>query len=324
MVQVQTVRTLTNPHQHRCSHHVLTKTRTRVCDRCNGNHGGNTHKHKATAIQQCIGLGSHILHKNYFAELPAHPCERRNSKNAQDIESVCIRPCATTAYGPWSPQSCECCTQQQAGGTCEGAEIQEICTQHRATKQFHVLIRCLCLRIYGARAKDHCGIHSNRSSQCSEEKPNNWQCFAAESTEQHIHNNRPNDVELLFYRKRPQMSKWGEFRCCRVRRTCPHLKPVRSIQNASDDIATQFSQPVLLEQCTVRNGSNKQREQCGQQSTRTTQPEISQRHSAHSFTFCNKQQRDEIARDNEEHFNAKKTATEPFTICVIDDDRKNS
>ena len=138
----------------------------------------------------------------------------------------------------------------------------------------HELLWCRCKRINGTRAINHCCGYSNCYRHGCEHKTQYRQCLRPDSTKQHEHNERPHDVVLLFHRQRPQMSKRCESKCRRVRRAAPNLEPIGDIQKATHYIATQHAQTVAIKQRAIHSGSEQQREQCRQQSSSTTHPEI--------------------------------------------------
>ena len=104
----------------------------------------------------------------------------------------------------------------------------------------------------------------------------------------------------------------------------PDLVPVGYIEQTCNHITAKLSQSIMLKQCGPNCQERHQHEDRWEQSTSTAHPEVDQRDAVVTFSFGDQQQRDQVARNHEEHLNAKKTTRKPRAVCVVDHHRNNS
>ena len=135
------------------------------------------------------------------------------------------------------------------------------------------------------------------------------------------HHDRPQQVELLFHREAPQVPERGEVTGGGVARPHPDLEPVRHVEEASDQVTAHLAERLRLGDRRPDRQSDHHGEERRQQPSRPTHPERAEVDAPVALALSHEQQRDEIARDHEEHLDTEETAGQPRRIGVVDHHR---
>ena len=131
------------------------------------------------------------------------------------------------------------------------------------------------------------------------------------------HHERPDDVELLFDRKAPEVAERSEIGAGAVAGPDPDLIPVRDVGGAGDDIAAELAERVGLEQRDPHREQEHHHEQRRKEPPESSDPEVLEVDRAGAFVLGDQQQRDQVARDHEEDLDAEVTPAEPGAVGVV-------
>ena len=141
---------------------------------------------------------------------------------------------------------------------------------------------------------------------------------AAPEVDQPDHDQRPEEVELLFDGEAPQVAQRGEVEQCGVPGAGPDLVPVGDVGGAGDHVATQLAERVALEDRRVDHQQRHHQEQRRQQPSGPAHPELLEVDATLLFVLADQQQGDQVAADHEEHLDADEPARHPAVVGVIE------
>lgn len=165
-----------------------------------------------------------------------------------------------------------------------------------------------------------CSCDCDRNRCRHEQHADQWQPAFAEPRD-HEHDERPEHVELLFHRERPEVSQRHEVERREVRGADPDLEPVESVHERRHDVAAQVAEHLALEKRAIHRDEREQSPQCRQQATCSAQPELVKVDGAVALRLGDEQRRDEKAADHEKHLDAEEPAAEPLLVGVVHDHR---
>ncbi len=197
-------------------------------------------------------------------------------------------------------------------------EVERVHLRDRASADLPVGIG----RVGGDRV-DRAGVdqqrHHDGDAERGEQQPAaDVRKPAPTEADQPDHDDRPEQVELLFDGEAPQVAKRSEVERRGVAGADPDLVPVGDVAEAGDDVAAEQTERLALEDRGVDHQQNEHEEQRRQEPPGAAQPELLQVDAAALLVLADQQQRDQVAADHEEHLDAEEATGQPAVVRVVD------
>ncbi len=266
VIQIQPVRPLSDVRHHSITKQCVGHRGRRVHGRSNHGHAGNTDQQEPATKQHVVPRGTHVgdLH-----DVTKHRCANRQCTESEQEHAIEQLSTSTDRRGlqqPRAPKHRKRSTKEQAPCTGERAEEQEVDARHGLPEERHELFGRV-----GDGADRTASIgdrreYCDRQGRGNEEHSDDWQP-ATTQLHQHQHEDRPDHVELLLHRQRPEMSERDEVECREIGRADPYLEPVEPVHQRRNDVAAQISERVALEDRAVHRHQEQQHPQCRQQTS---------------------------------------------------------
>jgi AAA ATPase containing von Willebrand factor type A (vWA) domain len=146
---------------------------------------------------------------------------------------------------------------------------------------------------------------------------------AREAHEQHDDEERPDDVELLLDRERPEVAEHLGHRLVEVGGSAGDEEPVAREGEGPDDLGAEADERVAADRERRRAGDEQEQGERGQQSSCASRPEPAERDASGRGAFPEEQGRDEEPAHDEEDVDAEVTPDEGSRDEVEDDDRRH-
>ena len=135
---------------------------------------------------------------------------------------------------------------------------------------------------------------------------------------------RPDEVELLFDRQRPQMverKRWCEAR--EVRAVIRDREPVVDVEHGSEHLFAHGAELRGVEERDPHADHGEHHEESRKQAARAPHPELTQPELAVPAPVAQQEIRDQVAGEREEHAHAQHPAAGARNVDVVDDDGEN-
>ena len=145
--------------------------------------------------------------------------------------------------------------------------------------------------------------------------------------EQRERHQRPDEVELLLDRERPEVHEQLGGGLVEVARAGGDLEPVRREGERADHLAPDVDEQVLADEPRDEHAGDDAQHERGQQSPGAAHPELGERDTTGAVVLTDEQRGDEEARDDEEDVDAEEAAGQPRRVEVVDEhtgDRKRA
>ena len=208
---------------------------------------------------------------------------------------------------------------EDAAGAGDRRQVQRVVGADAAPEQPPVAVHRV-RRAHGgdvAAAVQHGDDGRDQEAEAEQPQPDLGQ-LAPPAAEDEDHDQRPEQVELLLHRQRPQVAQRGERPGRGVPLADEDLVPVAAVQQPADEVAAGAPERVALEQRHVHGQAGEQQEHGRQQAAGTTQPELAEGDAPGALVLGDQQQRDQVAADHEEDLDAEEPAAQPLVVGVVD------
>ncbi len=204
----------------------------------------------------------------------------------------------------------------------EGPQIRPVELRDLPSEHVPVRVGCDLRRSDRTGGVDHC--RHDRDHEGGDDEPSaDVGDLAGSAAEECEHHQRPDHVELLFDGKAPEVTQRGELVRGGVPSSGPDLVPVRHVEQSGDHIAAEFAERVAIEDGRPDRQCDQHREERREQATSSPVPELAHVDRVRALLLRDQEQRDQIARDDEEHLDTEIAAGEPVGVGVVDHHRNH-
>ena len=254
--------------------------------------------------------------------LPEQQREQHHAHGRDDVESSSLVAQWPAQDGHRPPQHREAGTEQQPTRSRDAAEVQRVVGADAPTEHVPVAVAVLVAarQRHEAVGEQHTDQHGDGDADADELHAHLRQ--AASRAAQHgDHHQRPQQIELLLDRQRPQVAQRDERLGRGVALADEDLVPVADVQQTGHEVATRALAHGRVEGRDVQHQRGHHHVQRRQQASAAAQPELAQVHTAVALVLTDDQQRDQVAGDDEEHLHTEEPAPQPRVVGVVDHHR---
>jgi hypothetical protein len=170
------------------------------------------------------------------------------------------------------------------------------------------------------RRLEQVGHPQQRGDRACADDAGDRQVAALEQPQQAEQEDRPQQVELLLDRQRPQVleHRWtldeGE-----VRLLGEDQEPVRDVEEGRPDLPGQVRRILAVEDQHDHRDRRQQRVEGRQQTPGPAEPEALQRDLRRPAVLLGEQQGDQVPADDEEHLDPEEPAVQPLHVGVVEE-----